>query len=453
VLTPPERCQQITADWKKARRPTRKAHARDRAEGQASLLQVADALHRGRVSWPDGFRLLTADRVKKGFTVVQTVLGFPPDTAPFSGQDANEGGSPWEKDFERINPRYFDEVDLRIEWLVRSGIVPCILGGWGYNLLFMGEERMLRHWKYLVARYGAYPVVWCLAGETAMPFYRSKDRSGDSQRQKDAWTRVARFVRESDTFKRPVSTHPRQRSWEDVEDPSLLDFHMLQVGHCAPYSLERCPTYLEEARSKFPNVPVVMAEPPYEGHMGVNGPDVVRYAFWASLLSGAAGFTYGAAGIFQANDRRRPAGKTPAGGAYDGVFWDEAIHFVGSCHVGKAKSLLVGLPFRRFKPHPEWIQVEATVWHEHYRPPYRAFAAGIPGDCRVAYIPARYYQWNGPKVQALEPGVPYRAWYCDTATGELVDLGDVRPDKGGCWQAPNLPFLHDWVFVMKRIAG
>ena len=29
-----------------------------------------------RVSWLDGFRTLTADRSKKSFTVVQTVVGF-----------------------------------------------------------------------------------------------------------------------------------------------------------------------------------------------------------------------------------------------------------------------------------------------------------------------------------------------------------------------------------------
>ena len=35
-----------------------------------------------RLSWPDGFESLTADRVKKGFTMVQIVAGLYPDMEP-----------------------------------------------------------------------------------------------------------------------------------------------------------------------------------------------------------------------------------------------------------------------------------------------------------------------------------------------------------------------------------
>jgi len=421
-------------------------------EDGTPFLWLADTwwmLMTGRVSWPDGFRTLTADRVKKGFTVVQTVVGFQPDAAPFDGQDSNAGGSPWEKDFARINPRYFDECDLKIEWLVRSGILPCILGGWGYHLLMMTEERMRLHWKYIVARYGAYPVVWTLAGEVAMPFYLSKDGQGDTQRQKEAWTRIAKFIRGTDAFHRPLSAHPRYRSWEDLVDPSVLDYHMFQAGHFGAHSLEACSKCIQETRAGYPDVPIICAEPPYEQHMGFNGADVQRYAFWASMLSGAAGFTYGAAGIFQANDKDRPAGKKPGGGAYDGVFWDEAMHFPGSTHVSKAKALLAELPYWELEPHPEWAQVAPAWGHEHSKPPLRLFAGGVPGKWRIVYIPARYYDWNGPRILACEPGVKYRAWYFNTTSGELLELGDVKPDKEGCWQAPIVPFLFDWVLVMK----
>ena len=35
----------------------------------------------------------------------------------------------------------------------------------------MGIERVKKHWRNLVARYGAYPVIWCLAGEVNLPTY------------------------------------------------------------------------------------------------------------------------------------------------------------------------------------------------------------------------------------------------------------------------------------------
>jgi len=402
-----------------------------------------------RVSWPDGFRTLTADRASKGFTVVQTVVGFPPDTEPFDGRDGNEGGSPWEKDYVRINPAYFDAVDLRIEWLVRSGIVPCILGSWGYHLVFMTEERMTSHWRYLVARYGAYPVVWCLAGETGMCFYLSKDRDAETKKQTAAYARIASVVREADPFDRLITTHPRNRSWQDIDDPSALDFHMLQTGHIPPSSLETGVKFVEEARAQFPDKPVVNGEPPYEGHMGGNWGDVQRFAFWTAILTGAAGMTYGAAGIYQANDRARPTGHRPDGGAFDRTFWDEAITFPGVRHLAVAKRLLTSLPFQRFEPHPEWAELGVKWGAEHYRPSYRAYCAGVPKECRVVYMPMRYYHWDGPLVRELEPDVTYRARYVDTETGDAHDLGEVTRGTDGTWKAPTLPTLHDWVLVLE----
>ena len=33
---------------------------------------------------------------------------------------------------------------------------------------------MKKHWRYLAARYGALPVVWCAAGEVNLPYYLEK---------------------------------------------------------------------------------------------------------------------------------------------------------------------------------------------------------------------------------------------------------------------------------------
>ena len=72
--------------------------------------------------------MLTADRLKKGFTAVQIVAGLYPDMPPFDPRGANEAGYPWEKDYTRINPPYFDMADLRIDYLADRGLVPCVVG-------------------------------------------------------------------------------------------------------------------------------------------------------------------------------------------------------------------------------------------------------------------------------------------------------------------------------------
>ncbi|GAJ03891.1 unnamed protein product, partial [marine sediment metagenome] len=137
-----------------------------------------------RLRWPGDFYTLTTDRVQKGFSVIQIVAGLYPDMPSFDKRGANEAGFPWEKNFTGINPAYFDMADLRIHHLVQKGLTPCIVACWGYFLVWMGVEKMKQHWRYLVARYGAYPVVWCLAGEATMPFYLSKEPEKDRESQK-----------------------------------------------------------------------------------------------------------------------------------------------------------------------------------------------------------------------------------------------------------------------------
>ncbi len=116
---------------------------------------------------------MAEDRVKKGFSLIQIIAGLYPDMPAFDPRGANEAGFPWEKDYAHIVPAYFDMADLKIDWLVRVGLVPCIVGCWGYFIPWMGVEKMKRHWRNIVARWGAYPVVWCLAGEATMAYYLS----------------------------------------------------------------------------------------------------------------------------------------------------------------------------------------------------------------------------------------------------------------------------------------
>jgi len=127
-----------------------------------------------RLRWPEDFQALAADRVSKGFTVIQIIAGLYPDMPPFDRRGANEAGFPWEPDYARVNAHYFDMADLRIQYLAECGLAPCIVGCWGYFLPLMGIAKMKKHWRNLIARWGAYPVVWCLAGVGTMPFYLSK---------------------------------------------------------------------------------------------------------------------------------------------------------------------------------------------------------------------------------------------------------------------------------------
>jgi len=120
--------------------------------------------------------------------------------------------------------------------------------------------------------------------------------------------------------------------------------------------------------------------------------------------------------------------------------------------VGLAKRLLERYEWWRFEPHPEWIEPR---WSEEDF--FGGYAAGIPGQVRVIYLPT--YVWGGGQVKNLEPGVSYRAFLFNPADGEETDLGLVVPDAEGTWPLLTgadgvrrpLPIYQDWVLVLEAV--
>jgi len=397
-----------------------------------------------RLRWPEDFQQLAADRVKKGFTVIQIIAGLYPDMPPFDPRGANEAGYPWEANYARINPGYFDAADLRIRYLVESGLVPCIVACWGYFLPIMGVEKIKKHWRYLMARWGAYPVIWCLAGEGAMPFYLSKTKKEDAAAQIKGWTEVARYVRSIDSNHHPVTIHPTDNARSQVDDPSLIDFDMLQTGHSGYKSIPNTENAITGSLVKTPRMPVLAGEVCYEGILESSRQEIQRFMFWTCILNGAGGHTYGANGIWQVNTREKPYGPSPHGGNWGEVPWDVAAELPGSQHIGLSKALLMRYPWWRFEAHPEWADPH---WNkDDYE---KAYAAGIPGEVRVIFIPSPPF--HRPAVKNIEPEISYRAFYFDPKSGKEHDLGRVTPDSTGSWQAPMTPVFADWVLVMEKV--
>jgi hypothetical protein len=161
---------------------------------------------------------------------VQIVAGLYPDMPQFDARGANEAGFLWEAGYARISPAYFDMADLRLEYLVSKGIAPCIVGCWGYYLPILGEKKMKQHWCNIVARWGSLPVFWCLAGEGSMPYYLSKNHEQDAAMQKHGWSEIGRYIRSIDPSHHPITIHPSTAARATVDDPSVLDFDMLQTG-------------------------------------------------------------------------------------------------------------------------------------------------------------------------------------------------------------------------------
>ena len=396
-----------------------------------------------RLIWPGDFQLLTADRVAKGFSLIQIVAGLYPDIYEFDERGANEAGVCWEEGYSRINPAYFDMADLRIDWLVRSGLVPCIVAAWGYYIRFMGVDGMKKHWRNLVARYGAYPVVWCVAGEAVMTFYGENWGDAYKAEARAGWTAVTRYLRELDPYHHPITIHPtRPDSREMLDDESLLDVDMLQTGHSYT-AAEGTVRAVSECVAKTPRMPVVNGEVMYEGIMGACWQDMQRFCFWTSLLSGSAGHTYGANGIWQMATPEEPC--VAISGSWGDVYWQDACKLPGSGQMGIGRRLLERYPWWEFEPRYE------PDWNEEER--ISPFVAGIPGKVWVMYlatdsIEGKYRGFAGKSFR-IEPKTHYRAYFFNPRTGKDVEVGDVRPDPEGWWKIPAKPSREDWVLVLE----
>jgi hypothetical protein len=307
-----------------------------------------------RLRFPEDFAKLTADRKAKGFNVVQIVAGLYPDMHPFDPRGANEAGFPWEAEYTRIRPEYFDKADERIQYLIDNGITPCIVGAWGYFLPWMGQAKMQAHWRYLMARYGAMPVIWCVGGEANLPWYLAPNFPSDDREQARDWTEILRYVRHSDPFRRPVTIHPtainRYTARHVTSDSALLNFDMLQTPHG---QREAVPITVRAARESYdakPTMPVINGEAAYE-KLGDSLPtEWTRAMFWLCVMNGAKGHTYGANGIWQVNRKDQPHGASPHGGNYGKISWDEAMVLPGSEQMGFGKRFMESLPWTKFLP-------------------------------------------------------------------------------------------------------
>ena len=375
-----------------------------------------------RISW-EGFQELTADRKKKGFTVVQIVCGtYPDELGLLKPSWENEGGMPYLKqDFSVVNPEYFEYADRRFECLIDAGITPAIVGGWGRAVTInaVGLPGYKRHYRNLIARYGAYPVIWILGGETI--------------KTHGPWHAAAEYLSATDPFGRLLTNHCGGRG--ALEGHAVFDFDMDATGHNSWNTVNQIIQKTRNSLKDSPLKPYVSGESCYELHMQQNPAYLQRYQFWALMLAGAAGHTYGAAGIWHMGTPEEHGnwggwGHQP----YDLTTWYEGMHFPGSGQIGRGKALLETLPWQQFNEHPEWVGKSV-------------FAAGIPGKIRVIYQPIRgVYKWDGITVNNIEPG-SWSAFYFDPVSGRRYDLGVHT--LSGSWKSPNVPSPQDWVLVMQ----
>jgi hypothetical protein len=334
-------------------------------------------------------------------------------------------------------------VDAVIAMAERKGLVIALLPTWGdkFNKKW-GEgpeiftpENARGYGAFLGRRYGGRNIVWVLGG----------DRNPEAPAHL-AITRAMAEGIESAGARQPMTYHPQggSRSWDFFKDDPWIDFHMFQSGH----GERDIPNYrmILAGRDLRPVKPVLDGEPRYEDHPVNWKPEQgwfnefdVRQAAWWSMLSGAAGHTYGDHNIWQMwQPGRDPisAARTP---------WRNAIKHPGSAQMGIMRRMLEAHGFGTLKPAQQWLVSSG----EGAR--YQAAAESRERQYLIVYSP--YGDNIRLRRNAIASGFSTK-WF-DPRTGAMVDAGGSAiafQDQELVFDPPGAPGRgNDWVLVLEQV--
>jgi hypothetical protein len=69
----------------------------------------------------------------------------------------------------RMNPKFYQRLDRRVEAVNAHGVLAALVQTWGLRKegsgKYLPESQLIRLMRYLEARYGANHVVWILTGD------------------------------------------------------------------------------------------------------------------------------------------------------------------------------------------------------------------------------------------------------------------------------------------------
>lgn len=112
-----------------------------------------------------------------------------------------------------------------------------------------------------------------------MPYYLSKTPKRDAEMQKHVLTELATYVRATDPHHHPLTIHPSSSARLCVDDPSVLDFDMLQTGHSSWQSVPNTIETFQRSLAASPKMPVLIGEVCYEGILESSRQEIQRFMF------------------------------------------------------------------------------------------------------------------------------------------------------------------------------
>lgn len=385
-------------------------------------------------------RYLTT-RAGQGFTAYQAVL--------LAELDGLETPNPYgdvpliDNDPARPNDRYFQHVDWIVDRGAELGLYAALLPTWGDKInpkwaktpIIFTPENARTYASFLAKRYRDRPVLWVLGG----------DRPLEEPAHWAAYRAMGETLKRENPHQL-IFFHPAggtSSSWVVHQEP-WLDVNMLQTGHSTRDAMVA--EMITHDRAQSPVRPVLDGEPCYEDHpvmtpgwrgaWGWFDDYDVRKAAWRSVLSGAAGHTYGAHPVWMMWDASRPKLNRVRRS------WAEALDLPGAAQMRHVRDFYTSRALQHATPTTHWLTVEPAILpHERYRSIAGAMRFGA---FAAAYLPViQSVKVNLPMLGIAKPSARWlnpqngAEQHVALASGEVVPLPKNQDDSP------------DWVLVVE----
>ncbi|MHC4072367.1 MAG: apiosidase-like domain-containing protein [Planctomycetota bacterium] len=217
----------------------------------------------------------------------------------------NRGGDPFESMAEEtLNPAYWQEIDLRLQYLNEKGIIGGLVLAWGDKRkkepyawrLFPGVEARKRYARYIASRYSAYDVYFVVSGEWHAEIRTRANVTEQAIREE--FIEIGDALHEADVHNRMIGIHPmtQRGSVREFNKASWMSFGDYQQNYRMLHEriLESRSTSSGQARP-HPG-PIVNSEYGYflrdsnfDGVVDKNNSfsaDAMRHATWDIIMAG-----------------------------------------------------------------------------------------------------------------------------------------------------------------------
>lgn len=330
------------------------------------------------------------------------------------------------------------KLDQKVAMVNEEGLIAAPVLLWALTAndpgIVLPEAEAQRLCEYLIARWGAYQVVWILGGDST---YRDTER----------WQRLGRALFPHQSRDRLVTLHPSTQNWvwDRFGAEPWVDFLGYQSGHGdnadhLRWLIEGPPA---KQWNRKPIKPVINLEPNYEDHPSYHSRQlfqpyhVRRAAYWSLLVAPPAGVSYGHHNIWPWLEQRGPVeGHKRLGEASP---WSTSLQTSGAEAMGILKAFFLSGPWTQLRPAPNVLAEQPGA----KAPAHFIAAAATPTKkWMVIYTPV------GGTLRLRRAALPetFQAYWFDPRTGKKQPAQLEPQDQDAIGKTPD---SQDWILDIR----